>query len=71
MASWVRSGAPDSIYRSVVSTDRASALAFYRFQLEARAASGNIRFRRLRSAIVESNLAPHFQACFIVVGQKC
>lgn len=56
---------------AVVSTDRASALAFYRFQLEARAASGNIRFRRFRSAIVESNLAPHFQACFIVVGQKC
>src|SRR5437879_672053 len=26
VASWVRSGAPDSIYRSVVSTDRAAAL---------------------------------------------
>jgi SAM-dependent methyltransferase len=56
---------------AVVSTDRASARAFYRFELEARAASGRVRFRRFRSAFIASNLAPHFQACFIVVAQKC
>jgi hypothetical protein len=56
---------------AVVSTDRASARAFYRFELETRAASGRVRFRRFRSAFIASNLAPHFQACFIVVAQKC
>jgi hypothetical protein len=56
---------------AVVSTDRASALAFHRFELQARAASGKVRFRWLRSAIVESHLAPHLEACFIVVAQKC
>jgi hypothetical protein len=55
----------------VVSTDRASARAFHRLELEARAVSGGVRFRRLRSAFVELHLASHFQACFIVVARKC
>ena len=55
----------------VVSTDWASALAFHRLELERRAVSREVRFRRLRSAIVELHLAPHFQACFIVVARKC
>ncbi len=55
----------------VVSTDGASALAFHRFELEARAVSGAVRFRWFRSAIVELRLAPYIQACFIVVARKC
>ena len=56
---------------AVVSTDQASALAFHRFELQARVAAGRVRFRWFRSAIVESHLAPHLEACFIVVAQKC
>jgi hypothetical protein len=55
----------------VVSTDWASAGAFHRAELEAHAVSAGVRFRRLRSAMIELHLAPHLQACYIVVARKC
>jgi len=55
----------------VVSTDWASAAAFHRAELEAHAVSAGVRFRRLRSAMIELHLTPHLQACYIMVARKC
>ncbi len=55
----------------VVSTAASSARAFFRFEVDARKAWARTRFPLFRAAIAELNLAPFFQAHFIIVARKC
>jgi SAM-dependent methyltransferase len=54
-----------------LSLAKASARAFYRFDLSAQLASGNTRWFRRRSCIVKAGLAPWFEPAFVVVGRQC
>ena len=58
-------------FASAFSTARASARAFYRFELASRRASGNASWTRVREWMTTCGVAAWAESAFVVVARKC